>query len=153
MQDLVYMLDKTVVQLLERTVDILMLRAANNADVIESSALTQSRSYQSFDYLRQVARYFHTIALTNVTDPPGVIRAYRLLELSLNALANRCHNAPHAQILHPHFNHAGLTTHNLYSKIDEQLSRIVNRPGLTTTATRNTLNALLALLVHHHLAT
>ena len=146
MQGLVHMRDKTVAQLLERTVDILMLRAANNADEIESSALIQARSYQSFDYLHQVARYFHTIALTNVTDPPGVIRAYRLLEQSLNVLANRCRNAPQAQIRHPHFNHAGLTTHYLYSKIEEQLLRIENEQGQNITATRNRLNELIMLV-------
>ena len=153
MQGPVHMRDRTVAQLLERTVDILMLRAANNADVIESSALTQARTYPSFDYLHQVAGYFHTIALTNVTDPPRVIRAYRLLELLLNALANRCRNAPQAQIRHPHFNHAGLRTRHLYSKIGEQLSRIENEQGFATTTTRNTLNALLALLVANGLAT
>jgi hypothetical protein len=153
MQGPVHMRDKTVVQLLERTVDILMLRAANNADVIESSALTQSRSYQSFDYLHQVAGYFHTIALTNVTDPPRVITAYRLLEQSLNVLANRCHAAPQAQIRHPYFVHTGPPTRRLCRKIEEQLLRIENEQGQNITATRNRLNEMLVLLVRHGLAT
>ena len=146
------MRDKTVVQLLERTVDILMLRAANNADEIESSALTQARSYPSYEYLNQVETYFNIIARLP-TNPPEVIRAYQGLEQSLYELKFRCRAAPLDQIQHPYFVHIGLKTLHLYEKIEVELSRIENEQGLATTNTRDRLNDMLVLLVRHGLAT
>ena len=146
------MLDKTVVQLLERMVDILTLRAANIAGKNKSIALTQARQCPSFVYLNQVELYFREIAHL-ATNPPDVIGAYRLLVDSLFSLKYRCRAAPLDQIQHSYFVYTGPPTRRLCRNIEVQLSRIENEQHLVTLYTRNRLNAMLALLVRHGLAT
>ncbi len=149
-QSPMHMRDKKVEQLLERTVDILLLRAGS---LVTSTQLEDARKIHSEVYMAGVIVYFHGMAHTALQQGiQDVFDAYMLLIRQLRAVAGCVQYLP-SQI-NNHFKSDGLRTGVLFQQIQVQLRKIEDEwffPEIAAAVTG--LDTMLALLQLRGLAT
>ena len=155
MQGLVHMRDKTVAQLLERTVDILMLRAVNIPSENKSMALEAAKKVDTETYLRAVHAYFGDQYRTPriQTAQPDLVQAFDNLSVILTAHMRFADSDFLPAKINPAFIFTGPPTRELFDKIKKQLVYLDGIQHLDTDHIGRQLDVMLALLVRDGIVT
>ncbi len=147
------MRDKTVEQLLERTVDILMLRANVMPSDNQSVQVTAARKICTEEYITAVRTYFGVqYRTTQITQAPAdVIDTIDTLGRTLGDFVRRVDSDYLPEKIHPAFVFQGFPTRELFDKVKRQLELIDTHQHEPTDHIARILDSILALLVREGL--